>query len=404
MIRLRRMLTCLLIAMALLRMGMVQSDAEPAAPSNAEYVAMEQANPRLADADHALNAAYWKAYKQVSADGKRALRTAQLRWIRARDDNAAIAGPVGSPAYVDSLLMQTQARTATLDSLLAQTKLLPQGLAAPPASEPAHAASVTTPTSASIAAPAEQSRPSIASAPAPAVTASTSTVAIPARTAPAAAATPTVPPQGASATAAIAPPTAAANSHTAETFAWILIGSIIVFGMIGTIRGLGGKVVVYTNYTDAAVSSLGFWGGIVTALAMRGAAYGLHAGMLADASPYGFLFVLGASLILTMRASWSSNATIGAALLSIAAKLLISLAFIIYAIVYLTSEPNRRRGEKESEAAYAERIAREEVQSERTRVVMAVATALTTYLIHHLTSDRRWIPLGAYVRRQTDRA
>jgi hypothetical protein len=183
-----------------------------------------------------------------------------------------------------------------------------------------------------------------------------------------------------------------------KTAAWFLLAAILVFGSIGVGKGLGGRIVVYDDYTDAAVATLGLWGGLALWLGFLIAADSLNTATLADFGLPGFLFVLGVSQILSMRASLRSNPSFSSALLSIAAKLLANLAFVMYAFLYLTSGVDRRRRDDESDVAYALRMTQEEERSKKNRMILAGLSAATVYLMHNLTRNKKWLGIIEYVK------
>lgn len=391
----RQLLSYVLIASIIISAAIVSAHATASTLTNSEYLALEQENPLLAQADKNLNSAYSRAYTLVSDDGKRALRVAQRRWIKTRDVNAEAAGTVGTAAFVASLIAQTQARAADLDRLASVAKQEHAENVFEPGSAPqssmlaSASATALSARQAQIGGTPNSAQP--ASAPAP------KHIAPVARITSTPTAMPPLSTQNETPGKSV-PSREVTNDDLAKRVAWGLFATIVIFGSVGAIRGIGGHIVVYINYTDAAISVLGFWGGLITSLALLVSANMFNAPYIGDAAPYVFIFVLGAALIMGVRSSIASNRSIGAAALSMAAKLLISIAFILYALVYLTSAPNRRQRENESDDAYALRIRREQDSHERTGVAMVLVSAATTYLVHKLTRDQRWVGLGNYLK------
>ena len=395
-------------AIALAAIGAVHAEG---AFSDADYAALERSDPLLATADSQPNDAYQKLYAPEPERGKQSLRMDERNWIRLRNSKAEAAGPVGSLGFINTVLIQTQARAETLAQRTAElrreltrhvrTETAPTAMAtiaSQPRSPVSSPARKSTPQTMALAvrreaiSPTETERSQRTVAERPPLTTETripQSDASPAATVPRS--SPTITPRSGK-------PATPSTSDTIETIAWIVFGTIAALGTIGAVQGFRGKIVVYANYTDAAVATLGFWGGLLTWLAIVIVGYIAKSEVAWDLGPYGFGAVLVASLVLAARTSWLSNDSLGAAILSMVAKLLVSLVFILYFAVYVTSGPNRRRGDNESDVAFMLRIQREEESSKQTRMMMVAAAAVTGYFVHHLTRDQRFVPMGEYVK------
>ncbi len=382
-----------------------------AAFADADYAALERSDPLLAAADSQLNDAYQNLYALESEQGKKALRTDERNWIRLRNARSQAAGQVGSPGFINTLLIQTQARAETLVQRTAELRRELIWHARAKAASAAMA-TIASPARSPVSAPAQDSTPQTVSLPAPREAIpppETESSQKPVAEPPPPATGSRIRQSGVSRTAAIprtSPTTtqrpgklaSPSASDTLETIAWSVFGTFAALGTIGAIQGFRGRIVVYANYTDAAVATLGFWGGLLTWLAIVIVGYIAKSEVAWDLGPYGFGAVLISSLVLAARTSLSSNDSLGAAILSMAAKLLVSLVFMLYFAIYVTASPNRRKGDNESDVAYMLRIQREEESSKQTRMMVAAAAAVTGYFVHHLTRDQRLVPWGKYVK------
>lgn len=362
--------------------------------SDVQYSALMHANPHLGDADAALNAAYAAAIDGLSEPDRSALRKEQLRWIHQRDAAAAAAGPIDSAAFVQALIDQTKARTAQLERLVKPT-------AAP-------SAPTSTPTAAPIAFPSTVST-AVATAPPEVVAAShaqSGSDATPAPSdSPPVPATPLslqavkpaspTPPQSSS-----QPPQKAAHPATEflARLAWGGLILLIALGLTGAVRGLSGRIVVYTDYTDAALATLGFWGGLLAWVVLNAAASVLDMPPLANAALPAFVLIVVASVMVSARTAWRVNASAWSAVLSIAAKLLVTLVFIAYALLYLSTGVDRKQRADESDLAYALRMQQEQERARANAVKLAVLTGATVYLVHKLTRNPRCVSLHDYLR------
>jgi len=384
---LRLLLAALLAGLALC------AQANPAL-SDAQYSALMHANPQLADADAALNAAYAAAIDGLSEPDRSALRKEQLRWIHQRDAAAAAAGPIGSAAFAQALIDQTKARTAQLERLAKPTAAPSAPTAIPTAAPIASPSTVSTAVATAppevVAASHAQSGPDAAPAhsdspPVPATPISLQAVKPAAPT----------PPQ-----ASAQPPQKAA--HPATDFlahlAWGGLILLIALGLAGAVGGLSGRIVVYTDYTDAALATLGFWGGLLAWVVLNAAASVLDMPPLADAALPAFALIVVASVMVSARTAWRVNASAWSAVLSIAAKLLVTLVFIAYALLYLSTGVDRKQRADESDLAYALRMQQEQERARANAVKLAVLTGATVYLVHKLTRNPRWVSLHDYLR------
>jgi len=362
--------------------------------SDAQYTALMHANTRLADADAALNAAYAAAIDGLGEPDRRALREEQLGWIHQRNAVAEAAGPIGSAAFVQALIDQTTARTAQLERL-AKPTAGPSAPTATPTTAPI-AAPNTVSTAASIApsevvaasraqpredaAPVHNDRPPVPTPPAPVQSAKPA---------------PAIPPQASS-----GPPQKPAHPATESLapLAWVGLFLLVGLGLTGVVRGLSGRIVVYTDYTDAALATLGFWGGLLAWVVLTAAASALDLPPLADAALPAFVLIFVASLIVSVRTAWRMNASAWSAMLSIAAKLLVTLVFIAYALLYLSTGVDRKQRADESDLAYALRMQQEQERARVNALKLAVLTGATVYLVHKLTRNPRWVSLHDYLR------
>ncbi|MGC9185467.1 MAG: hypothetical protein ACP5GC_08485 [Thiomonas sp.] len=191
--------------------------------------------------------------------------------------------------------------------------------------------------------------------------------------------------------------------HTTDSLAPLAWGGLILLislGLTGVVRGLSGSLVVYTDYTDAALATLGFWGGLLAWIILTVAAGALDAPLLADADLPAFVLIVVASLVVSARTAWRANASVGSAVLSTAAKLLVTLAFIAFAVLSLSRGEDRGRRADESDLAYALRMQQERQRARANRVMLAALTAATLYLVHKLTRNPRWVSLHDHLRMQ----
>lgn len=183
-------------------------------------------------------------------------------------------------------------------------------------------------------------------------------------------------------------------------FLFVLVVALLIVGIPGIIKGLKGDIIVYTSFTDAAVSVFGIWGAVLAWILMQIMTKFIFEtdGSIGDLIPaVVFYSIFIGSLLVGLKASYYSNSTPWKRLLSICAKLSTTLVYAFYVIGYFVSSPNAKQRSNETEAEYLARIQREERNHEAAKRDLLIATIVVSFLAYKLSVKKRFIAVGEYL-------
>lgn len=302
--------------------------------SDAEYEQYIEASSNFKTAEKDINSTYKELISALTNEAeKNVLREEQREWIKTRDTKAFSEGQKGSQIYIDALVTLTIQRKTELESMLQNLAQKPAATDVAPLPQPAEKQNIRQ----QAESPAQSSQQ-------------------------------------------------ASNAGKNETAKYIII-SLLLISAISVFLHFSGKLVLYKDYTDAAVTIGSVVGSLVLLLVCRNIL-----DLSATVSQTITLLFFSAIFIFVFRMTYVTNNNVVFALLSLLTKYTTTCLYAILMLGLMFSGSSKRKGE--SSLVYELRRQEEEAQNKRW---MALITAIFIWFVHATTKIREWSPVGNYV-------
>jgi Uncharacterized protein conserved in bacteria len=307
------------------------SYADPNKPtiSDSEYRQYTELSNDFKLSEQKLNEVYKGLVSTLNNEEKEKLKLEQREWIKTRDIKTFNVGPKGGPIYIESLIKNTKERTFELQSRIGRK-------------------------SASEITPVAQPKP----------TEVKTSQKIPTET----------------------------NSKQPDTekkdqIVKYAIIFLILISCLSVFLHLQGKLIIYKDYTDAAVT---IGGVIVSIIIFYTCKNFLNISEFTSKLIACIFFFV--NFIFVFRMTYITNSNIIYTTLSLLTRYTTTFLYVILMFGLMFSGSSRKKGE--SDAAFERRSKRE---SEQSKAWMVALTALMLWFVHITTKFREWSLLGDYL-------
>lgn len=301
--------------------------------SDAEYKQYIEASPEFKTAERDINGIYKELMSVLNETEKNALKDEQRQWIKQRDITAFSEGQKGSQGYVAALVKLTAQRKTELETRL-------QSVTQKPAPAPEMPLTPQQTENQNLQHQAE---------------------------------TPVQPSQQ---------PSSDSNNQTTK----FIIISLLLISVVSVFLHFSGKLVLYKDYTDAAITIGGVLGSLLILFICRN-----FLDLSIAASRGISLLFFFAIFIFVFRMTYVTNNNFIFTILSVLTKYTTTFLYTILMLGLMFSGSSRRKGE--SSLAFELRRQREEAQN---KAWMAIITALFLWFVHATTKLKEWSPVGNY--------
>lgn len=176
---------------------------------------------------------------------------------------------------------------------------------------------------------------------------------------------------------------------------------LFILGVIGFIKGLKGNIVVYTNFTDAAVSVFGIWGallGMLVLVVLLQWILGIDSSWVDTLKKIVFFGIFFTSLFFTIKTSYYANSSFADRFYSICVKLSAAIIYGFYVFMYLANVfvgEGRRKDESSMDYYYRIKMQRQDAQSAKENLI--IASLIGLFLAYKLSVQKQFVPVDQYM-------
>ena len=330
----------------------VWADSNSPTISNAEYKQYIEASNEFKTAEKDINGIYNELMSVLTnVSEKNALRDEQREWIKMRNAKAFSEGQKGSQVYIDSLIKLTTQRSSELKTKLLNLtqKPTPPDVSSAPQVSPAPGVAPTPVVSQAPPQPAEKKN---------------------------------IQQQSESQTQ----PSQQSSSESKNQAVKYIIIILLLISVVSVILHFNGKLVLYKDYTDAAITIGGALGSLVILFVCKNIL-----GLSETVAYVISLLVFFGIFIFVFRMSYITNKNIFFTMLSLLTKYTITFIYAFLMCMLMFSGSSKKKGEKQ--ITFERRQKREAAES---RALMAAITVVFGWITHIITKSKKWSPVGDY--------